>query len=245
MYRMNRKASGRSGFLTARRVFLSIALLLLGPGLLGCYNHFSPTPMRWQDDYAMERKFLDVDRVRGLELNATSTKEVLGSFGKEYDVLMTYSPPLPAEYEESYYPIDKRITYFAARIRRVSNPGVNSYSNEGWRVVSFFFYRDRLKWYTIYDTRKGADERHYFTEAITTDLKDIGDGEFWLNSRCTNVYYEAVVLGINRDEAPAGWGLRDPCYFEEPGFEEKLNESGYYAKIANGYESPMARKEKN
>ena len=213
-------------------VLLSI-MIFLG----ACHNPFKGVTVRWGDHIGNEQAMLNPESVCHHSRPGRSVAgEILKQFGEDYQIDFSYDPPFPADYGGTRYPVDRLVVYDGAQIGVQEGPGMTAYTNKGWRTVAFFFYKDRLLWFTIAEQTRQKDGSYEWGPYTSPVLANQDVAFKWPDSDCSIKYYQTKVIGASGDD------LVNPvvkCPFDKPGYEESLRREGYYEKLDGKFAAPM------
>ena len=231
--------TGRFGVARCRRIWQIILLVSIVTILLGaCHNIFSALPIRWGDSYQGNSSILlDPEEVCEFSTPGISTpSDIKDRFGAEYRVDFSYDPAYPMSIDGRHFPIDRLIVYDGVSIHVDQGAGVTSYTNRGWRVIAFFFYKSRLLHFTIAEQFQKPDGTYEWGPYSSKAIMQKDGNEKWPDSRCMSAYYDKLVLELPPDE------IIDPgkdCSFSATGFEDQLRKEGYYNKLDGDFKVPM------
>lgn len=183
------------------------------------------------NEYFQEGKysFLDLSKMKELELGVTEEKEIYRIFGKNISVRLSYTnSPLPRKYKGKYIPIDKLILYFDAKGTETEIANGKRYETFEKLSVAFYFYKDRLQFYSIRHRDAKADILLNSSTKDVVDYEKVQFGNLWPNQFCDRNFYDFKTLNLPKEK----WHYSDSdCEWEKSDFENKLKANGYYKKL--------------
>jgi hypothetical protein len=188
----------------------------------------------WGDDESRQMHYTDLSLMSKVLPGKTTEVELYEIHGKKINIRMSFNPVFPAEYWNSYRPIDKIIIYEGGKSNKVEEPGIVTYNTIENLVTKYYLYKGIVQFFSIGRLRNDPDKWRAVGESTReinkcfNDAKIAGICEI---ATCESKFYELKVLGWKVEQHLNGHyisGHKKVCYWEKPDFEMKLKKSGYY-----------------
>lgn len=192
---------------------------------------FSEKDIWSKNQYFQEGKyiFIDLNKMKELELGKTSEDDIYKLFGKDINVKLTYSKnPIPRKFKKNYLPVDRLILYFDAKGRVTELPNGKRHETFEKLSVTFYMYKDKLQFYSIRHRDAEADKLLDTSTEDVIEFEKISFGSMWPNQQCDRNFYDFKTLNLPKEK---WFNSHIECEWEKPDFEKVLKDNGYYERL--------------
>ena len=231
-----------------KKIFLYLALCLF---CMSCHpkqtesktNKFIYYPGDYTNQKALSN--INIDEIQKMSFQGLSEEQLFEKLGKGYKPMAktTFVPTYPFLIGRTYYPIDLNIYFRSSKGRAIQHTYGVTYERVATIGLDFFFYQGKVRFYILTEELKDIkNDRLYYSKRTSPALlaqynRTPKNRDIHYYSSCMNHYYAKVVLKgkVPKNSFQYYLPKKEPCYWDRPGFEEKLRSSGYYEKLKNGY----------
>ena len=166
---------------------------------------------------------LDPEGLRDFSMNGEDEAALIGRFGTRLFRRFTFNPVLPVEMNGRYRPVDRILLYFARGVEETQSPRIRTIDTRQLVYLTFFLYHNRVVDHTLVYIHYPGGEAELHDSSTAGSAREFTKlGEFWPQSACHGRYYFQRVL---KDKTKKYSG---ECYWQHPGFVERLEEDGFF-----------------